>query len=163
MKKVAKKQLSDIKNEAQDILASIAQDMNTTEQATADYNRIVGPMTERYSKFLEEMQKHISEDEKKLISLMKKNQGTLFADADVINLISGSLIRNEDEKVHIPQSALQACKDNGFDDVIKVKESLNRDKIEKWTDAKLVLIGAERKPIVEFKYDIVKAVISEEM
>lgn len=163
MKKRTKKQLSDIKNEAQDILSRIAQAMSTTEQATVDYNRIVGPMTERYGAFMEEMKQRMAEDEKKLISLMKKNQETLFSDDDVINLISGSLIRNADEKVIIPKGALKSCKNNGFDDVIKVKESLDRDKIEKWADAKLVLIGAERKSITEFKYDIKRDVRKDEI
>jgi len=35
-----------------------------------------------------------------------------------------------------------------------VVESLDRDAIEKWPDAKLVLIGAERKPKEEFSYNI---------
>jgi hypothetical protein len=33
-------------------------------------------------------------------------------------------------------------------------ESLDRDAISKWPDAKLVLIGAERKQKEEFSYDI---------
>lgn len=92
--------------------------------------------------------------EKELIKLMKKNKAILFTSGDVVNLPPGSLIRNAGQKVVIPRTALQACKDNGFEDVIKKVESLDREAIEKWTDTKLVLIGAERKPSEEFKYDL---------
>jgi hypothetical protein len=108
-----------------------------------------------------DMQKNLADEEKKIISLMKKNKGVLFAETDVVNLVPGSLIRNEDEKVTIPKTALQACKDNGFKEVIKIVESLDRPAIEKWPDAKLTLIGAERKPTEEFSFDLRKTVNSE--
>jgi hypothetical protein len=85
---------------------------------------------------------------------MKKNKGVLFDDTDVVNLAHGSLIREKGDHVTIPKTALAACKENKFTDVIKVVESLDRDEIEKWTDAKLTLIGAERKPKEEFNYSL---------
>ena len=109
----------------------------------------------RYKGMLEPLQGEKDELEKGLISLMKKNKGVLFGGViDVVNLPHGSLIRNKEDKVSIPKTALAECKAQGFKDVIKTVESLDRDKIEKWPDAKLVLIGAERKPKEEFKYTV---------
>lgn len=94
--------------------------------------------------------------EKQLITLMKQNKPILFDGTDVVNLPHGSLIHNIADKVSIPKTALAECKAQGFQDVIKIAESLDRDKIEKWPDAKLILIGAERKQKEEFSYDLKK-------
>ena len=91
---------------------------------------------------------------KALMQTMKFNKKVLFDGTDVVNLPHGSLIHSKVDKVTIPKTALAACKGNHFNDVIKVVESLDRDAIEKWPDAKLVLIGAERKPKEEFSYNI---------
>jgi hypothetical protein len=155
-----KKDQGIIKKQAADMLNTIARTLGTIEQATINYNAIVEPVTATYNQFMTDMQKNLADEEKKIISLMKKNKGVLFAEADVVNLIPGSLIRNEDEKVTIPKTALQACKDNGFKEVIKIVESLDRPAIEKWPDAKLVLIGAERKQVEEFSFDLRKTVNS---
>jgi hypothetical protein len=115
-------------------------------------------ITARYNGLLEPLRGEKADLEKALIKLMKKNKGVLFDGTDVVNLLHGSLIRETGDKVSIPKTALAACKENKFNDVIKIAESLDRPAIEKWPDAKLVLIGATRKPAEEFKYTIKKEV-----
>jgi phage host-nuclease inhibitor protein Gam len=123
-------------------------------KANAEMEAVLLP----YKAFLDALQTDKAFLEKGLISLMKKNKGVLFEKTDVINLPHGSLIRNKEDKVTIPKTALAACEEQKFTDVIKVVKSLDRDAIEKWPDAKLVLIGAERKPKEEFNYTVKKEV-----
>lgn len=132
--------LSRITDSIEDLMKKNATEM---EVITAKYNGLLLPLIEEKDDL-----------EKGLISLMKKNKIVLFDATDVVNLPHGSLIRNKEDKVSIPKTALAECKAQGFKDVIKTVESLDRDKIEKWPDARLVLIGAERKPKEEFKYTV---------
>lgn len=85
---------------------------------------------------------------------MKSNRAVLFSVSDVVDLVHGSLIRNVDDKVTIPRDALERCRAQGFTDVIKIAESLDREAVEKWPDERLFLIGAARKPKEEFSYDL---------
>ena len=87
---------------------------------------------------------------------MKKERDLYFAETDVLQLQHGALIHEEGDHVKIPRDALEKCKELKFLDVIKKVESLDREAIEKWTDEKLLLIGAERKPVENFSYDLKK-------
>jgi len=87
---------------------------------------------------------------------MKHNKKTLFDGTDVVNLHHGSLIHSIVDKVKIPKTALATCEELGFAEVIKIAKSLDREAIEKWSDERLFLIGAERKPKEEFSYDLKK-------
>ncbi len=91
-----------------------------------------------------------------LMQTMKFSKKVLFNGRDVVNLPHGSLIHAIVDKVHIPKTALAACEELGLSEVIKIAKSLDREAVEKWSDEKLVLIGAERKPKEEFSYDLKK-------
>lgn len=89
-----------------------------------------------------------------LMQMMKIEKKTLFDGTDVVRLPNGSLIHSTADKVSIPRDALARCKELGFDEVVKIAESLDRDAVEKWPDERLILIGAERKSKEEFSYDL---------
>lgn len=91
--------------------------------------------------------------------VMKFNKRILFDGTDVVKLANGSLIRSVADKVSIPRDALSKCEEQGFAEVVKIAKSLDREAVEKWTDEKLILIGAERKRKEEYSYDL-KAVKS---
>jgi hypothetical protein len=91
-----------------------------------------------------------------LMQTMKFNKKILFDGTDVVNLPHGSLIHSVKDKVSIPRDALAKCEELGFDEVVKIAKSLDREAVEKWRDEKLFLIGAERKPKEEFSYDLKK-------
>jgi phage host-nuclease inhibitor protein Gam len=90
-----------------------------------------------------------------LVATMKSNKAMLFDGTDVVRLANGSLIHSVADKVSIPRDALAICEELGFDEVIKIAKSLDRDAVEKWPDERLILIGAERKQKEEFSYDLV--------
>jgi len=91
-----------------------------------------------------------------IMQTMKFNKAVLFDGTDVVRLPNGSLIHHVAEKVSIPRDALARCEELGFDEVVKIAKSLDRDAVEKWPDERLILIGAERKPKEEFSYDLKK-------
>jgi len=146
-----------IREEANEKLMLIKHINERIEDLQDKANAAMEAALQPYKAFLEALQMDKAASGKELITLMKKNKAVLFDGTDVIDLEHGSLIRNIGDKVSIPKTALEACKANGFDDVIKVVESLDRPAIETWPDAKLTLIGAARKSVEEFKYDLVKS------
>lgn len=141
---------------SEELLSSIADKKRRMEEVVASYNKEIEPITAKHNQCMDYLKCAQEEDEKNLLAIMKKNKGVLFDGTDVVNLPHGSLIHTLGDKVSIPKTALAACKENEFLDVIKIVESLDRDAIEKWPDAKLVLIGAERKPKEEFEYSLKK-------
>ena len=98
----------------------------------------------------------IHEDEESIKRLMKTGKEKLFSDGDIVYLTHGNLLHAKGDHVVIPRDALAKCEEQGFADVIKIAKSLDREAIEKWTDERLVLIGAERKPVEAFNYEIRK-------
>ncbi len=143
-----------IKDESEDLLEGIGKAKDIILRLEGEYNAAVKVITDEYELRISRHRRNLEDFEKALLSLMKKNKGVLFDGTDVVNLQHGALIREKGDHVTIPKTALTACKENKFTDVIKTVESLDRDAIEKWPDAKLTLIGAARKPKEEFKYTI---------
>ena len=80
-----------------------------------------------------------------LMQTMKVNKAVLFDGTDVVPLVNGSLIHSIADRVSIPRDALAKCEELGFDEVIKISKSLDRDAVVKWRDDRLFLIGAERR------------------
>ena len=146
----------EVKAEAEVLLASIAHTRGLLQKNLDDYNAIVACYTPAFEATRAVLIADLESDEKALQSLMKRNKAVLFDGTDVVNLPPGSLIHSKVDKVSIPKTALAECEAQHFDDVIKTVKSLDRDAIEKWPDAKLVLIGAGRKTKEEYSYNLKK-------
>jgi hypothetical protein len=151
----AKAGIQEIKGEAELLLCDIIYHTASLTELLSEYENETKTLAEKYAAKIEAFEALKKSAEIGIMQIMKFNKKILFADTDVINLRTGSLIRNTGDHVTIPKTALEACKENKFTDVIKVVESLDRDKIEKWPDAKLTLIGAERTKKEEFKYSLI--------
>jgi adenylosuccinate synthase len=143
-----------VQEEADLCLYNIIYHTAKLEELHSEYLVEIKKVTQKYSLQLEAFEAILKSSELALIQTMKFNKKILFDGTDVVNLSYGSLIHNIGYHVSIPKTALVECEKQGFDDVIKIVKSLDRDAIEKWPDAKLVLIGAERKKKEEFKYTI---------
>jgi hypothetical protein len=143
-----------IREQADNYLFQIVSRDDALNNLRAQYEAAIKEVDKQFAVRIASMESLKDNSEKALKKLMKFNKAILFAGTDVVNLPNGSLIHHEGEKVSIPHGALEACKLNGFKDVIKTVESLDRDAVEKWPDAKLMLIGATRKPFEEFNFSI---------
>jgi len=145
-----------IQKQADEYLREIALRTADIKDLNAEYEKLVQEVTANYSLRIEARETLLRSSILALMQTMKFNKAVLFDGTDVVNLPHGSLIHSVADKVSIPKTALAACQEQGFQDVIKIVESLDRDAISKWPDAKLVLIGAERKQKEEFSYDLKK-------
>jgi hypothetical protein len=143
---------------AEDLLLAIRTLNGTMAELTASYNTAQEQVTMMFENKAAPIREALKSNEATLLRLMKLAKGAFFAKADVVDLVNGSLIRNVADKVAIPRDALAKCEEQGFEDVIKVVKSLDREAVEKWPDAKLLLIGAERKTKEEFSYNVTGAV-----
>lgn len=121
------------------------------EKAQADMESI----RQRYAVFIQPALERFKEQEKELIKLMKRNKKAIFAEEDKIKLEHGILLHGEEDKVIIPRGALEAIEALGWDEAIKVATSLDREVVEGWPDERLERIGATRKPVEKFEYEVV--------
>jgi hypothetical protein len=151
-----KGEAEDVRREAEVMLKSIAHTTGVIAGQVAEYTAAQEALAAKYEQAIATLNTYLAADEKALYSLMKINRRLLFDGTDVVNLPPGSLIRTEADKVKIPKTALADCEAQGFSEVIKIVKSLDRDAIEKWPDARLALIGAERLTKEEFNYDLKK-------
>lgn len=142
--------------QADALLRSIAYFESTIAEIEAEYRCQVVDIHAAYVARIAPSKTLRAENEEDLLRLMKSSQNPLFTDADVVNLPHGSLIHAIIDKVRIPKTALAACEELGFHEVVKIAKSLDREAVEKWPDEKLILIGAERKEKEEFSYDLKK-------
>ena len=143
-----------IQQEADDRLKEIIARNADIEVLRAECEAGVQKVTAQFALRIEAREVLLKSAITALMQTMKFNKGILFDGTDVVNLPHGSLIHNVADKVSIPKTALAECEEQGFDAVIKIVNSLDRDAIEKWPDAKLILRGAERKQKEVVPYDL---------
>lgn len=148
--------------EASGILSRMRAAARSIDNLQAQMDVEIAAIVEKYKNQMETFQVLFKGLEVDLIALMKANKAILFSAGDIVRLAEGSLIHEAVLRVTIPRNAIEACKENGWTDVIKVVESLDRNAVEQWPDAKLAAIGAQRKPKEEFKYDLKKEMVHDD-
>jgi hypothetical protein len=149
----AQKDEREIRRHADNLLAEIRTRQILMADKEAEMQGRIENVRAGYERELVIYRELIASADMALMQIMKMERKTLFAETDVVNLPNGSLIRNQGWKVTIPRDALGKCEEHGFDDVIKIAKSLDRDTVEKWENWKLELIGAERKPATKYSYE----------
>ena len=149
--------VAEIKQSANFCLAEIAAQSAGIEALEAEAKAALQVLEAEYSARMVPLKEKLKLVVSLLMDTMKSNKATLFDGTDIVRLANGSLIYNKFDKVRIPRdhdAVIALCEELGFDDVVKIAKSLDRDAVEKWPDERLVLIGAERKPKEEFSYDL---------
>jgi Bacteriophage Mu Gam like protein len=140
--------------QANTMLATIRRHKTALENIEADFRKESETLAKKYEKQTCGQREVVTFAEQSLVTLMKKERSYLFIGGDILYLENGSLIFNTKEKVSIPKNAVELCKEQKFFEVIKIAESVDRDAVEKWPDAKLLLIGAIRKTKETFGYEL---------
>ena len=97
------------------------------------------------------------EKEKELRVLMKGKVVKLFDGKDTVALEHGILLHTKDWKVSIPRDALEKIEDHDWPEAIKVAKSVDRAVVERWTDERLFMIGAKRRLVEQFGYELLEA------
>lgn len=92
--------------------------------------------------------------DKEIKGLEKKHFSEVFRGADKVTLDHGVLLHDRVDKVQIPRDALGKIEAQGWTDGIKVVKTVDRPVVEKWPEEKLAVIGAQRKKVDDFSYEL---------
>lgn len=151
--------LSEPAQQADDLLESIKTVQGIIDDLTTEFNAAVERLRADYEARLKPFKEDLAADDKALTALMKSARKALFDGTDVVYLSNGTLLYTRQDKVSIPRNhepVIAVCEAHGWNEVVRVAKSLDRDAIEKWPDERLFLIGAQRKTKEEFSYDLKK-------
>jgi len=92
--------------------------------------------------------------DKELKKLLRANAEAIFGDGDKAELVNGVAFRADAEKVVIPRDAVEKIEAEGWTEGLKIETKLKREVVETWPDERLTVIGARRKPVVEYSYEL---------
>ena len=123
-----------------------------TYQSVAEYE--IERIRSQYSEKLAEYKAQIGELDKDIKSLAKKNKAEVFDGKDQVTLDHGILLWGKEKKVSIPRDALEKIEAQGWNEAIKIAKSVDRAVVEKWPVERLTVIGAARKIVEKFSYEI---------
>ena len=139
---------------ADTLLAEIARHKRRLDLIAAAYDKEAELLDKKYEEQSRAHREAFSIAEQSLVRLMKKERNYLFAGGGVLILGAGSLTFNSRDKLKIPKDALEKCEELGFAEAIKIIKQLDREVLEQWPHAKLMLIGADKKTVEEFGYTL---------
>lgn len=123
-----------------------------TYQSVAEYE--IERIRSQYSEKLAEYKAQIGDLDKDIKSLARKNKAEVFDGKDQVNLDHGILLWGKEKKVTIPRDALDKIEAQGWTEAIKIAKSVDRSVVEKWPIERLTAIGAERKTVEKFSYEL---------
>ena len=146
--------MTDIKQQADEMLMNIGEVLKLRDQIQARADEAMREVTERYGKQIQSFNDRLKEKGKCIVALMKMGKKSFFDGTDIVRLENGVLIYNKEEKISIPRDALTKAEEQGLKDAIKIAKSLDRAVVEKWPDERLFLIGAERKMVETYNYEV---------
>jgi len=123
-----------------------------TYQSVAEYE--IERIRSQYSNKLVEYKEQIKDLDKDIKGLAKKNKAVVFDGKDQVNLEHGILLWGKEKKVSIPRDALNRIEAQGWNEAIKIAKSVDRAVVEKWPVERLTVIGANRKTVEKFSYEL---------
>jgi len=156
-KKTGKDEAAVLRERAEELLRHLLWLKAVAVQVETDASREMEEIATRHREKLIGVQHRIKERETELQKLMKAGRAVFFADGDVHALSNGSLLRQVEKKVTIhgkKDEVVALLEAAGLLEAVKVEKSFDRDVINKWPDDQLAIIGAERKPVETFNYDL---------
>lgn len=145
-----------LRDKANNLLAQIRDISGGIGMLESEYEDNVKALQQKYSAQIKDLKGLLDTDEKHLVGLMKTARKELFDGTDIVRLQNGVLIHEKADKVSIPRDAVEKLEECGFNEAVKIAKSVDRAVVETWPDAKLVMIGAVRKPVETFSYEIKK-------
>lgn len=109
----------------------------------------------RYAAKLNQERAWLDSLEKSLVELMKKEKKDIFVEGrDKVSLPHGVLFHGYEDRVRIPQNALEKVEALGWAEAVRVVKSLNRAVVAGWPIERLAAIGGEKRRVEVFKYEV---------
>ena len=109
---------------------------------------------ERYEGPLGKFKEVLKALDAELIKHMKKHRAEIFDGTDQVNIENGILLYGEEDKVKIPRDAVEKIEAQGWEEALAKTVSVRREVVAEWPEERLVLIGAERKHVETFSYEL---------
>ncbi|MBF0529073.1 MAG: host-nuclease inhibitor Gam family protein [Deltaproteobacteria bacterium] len=104
---------------------------------------------------LARMQARWSDLDRDLNNLMRQRRQEIFAENEQVCRPYGRLFLGREIRVVIPREALSRIKSQGWLEAVRISESINRAVVEKWSGDRLQAIGACRREVIKFAYELV--------
>ncbi|PKN67166.1 MAG: hypothetical protein CVU57_04235 [Deltaproteobacteria bacterium HGW-Deltaproteobacteria-15] len=139
---------------ANNILAEIASTAAELSRAEAAAEAEMKAVRERHEGTIGQLKESLEGLDSKLVKLMKKHRSQIFDNTDQVDLRNGILLHGEGWKVKIPRNAAAAIEAQGWEEALKRAVTVDRAVVEKWPVERLVVIGAEKKPVETFSYEL---------
>jgi hypothetical protein len=136
------------------ILAEIADLHDLISSVEREANQEMERLAVRYGERLKPFIAKRKELDKKLKALMKSEVVAIFDGADKVKMTAGILLHTKDFKVTIPRGALVKIEQQGWTEAVRIAKSVDRPVVEGWPEERLVVIGAKRKLVDQFGYEI---------
>jgi phage host-nuclease inhibitor protein Gam len=112
-------------------------------QAREEWRRRLAPLQER-----------VAELDKAILQGAKTHRAELFDGRDRVDLPHGALLHSWQESVKRSRGVLAELKALGFDDAVRVVETVKWEVLEDWPEEKLVSVGTERVRKETFAYEV---------
>ncbi|PKN28250.1 MAG: hypothetical protein CVU64_14185 [Deltaproteobacteria bacterium HGW-Deltaproteobacteria-21] len=139
---------------ANSILAEIASTAAELSRAEAAAEAEMKAIREKHEGVVGRLKETLEGLDSNLVKLMKKHRAEFFDNTDQVNLQNGILLHGEGWKVKIPRNAAKAIEAQGWEEALKRTVTVDRAVVEKWPVERLVVIGAEKKPVETFSYEL---------
>lgn len=129
------------------------------------YERDTKSITLHYALLLAPIEDEHKAHSKTLKNLIKARADDLFrhpeADSgevgDKVYTALGVALRQVGTKLKTTRQTLELCEELGFTDAVKIAKSLDRPKLAEWPADKLKAVAAEKKPFVDYGFEITEA------
>jgi len=147
--------MTDVETHANDLLRKIREARRALEAKRDEIDRLIQEIRETHGPQSRDLKAHLDGLEKDLVKLMKRNKSVLFVDADEVGLTEGVLLHGEEDKVRIPKDAASKIEHYGWVEALRYADpTVDRATVEKWPEERLAAIGAERKRVETFEYEV---------
>lgn len=147
--------------EADGVLRIAEEQLQHLAQLTAilsERERIMAEEVERvramHAGLVENFREAVKNREQALMDYMKEHKDVLFDHTDQVDLRSGILLRGQEDRVKIPRTAVAELEKLGWEDGLKRTVAADREAIGKWPVERLAAIGAEKRSVESYSYEL---------
>jgi len=150
--------MPEAKKQADTLLLDIYQLENTVATIERAHEEEAAAVAKKYEPLVRPLAERLERRVKALKDLMKKETADLFGGADIIRLANGLLTHTTERRVTIPRDALEKVEAQGWTEAVKIKKSVDRPVVEAWPTERLTVIGAKKRLVHIFGYEVKKNV-----
>lgn len=132
-------------------IAAIRQELKTIE---TDLDAGITALRENARQEAEPLKKKMESLEAAIRTFSDYNKPELFKDKKSLELVFGTFGYRSSSRIAVRKDTLELLKKLGFEEAVRVTETVNKEELAKWGDEKLALVSAEWVEEDKFWYEI---------